>query len=1310
KDLAMGDSFIQAINHGRSPTWKPGESLSPMDSGRHTATSNESTASVLVGVSQIRIWDSKTGKETASLFLAEEHLPPNCSDLLWEVDPFKLEYASYTRGEKAWKTIYKKHIHRLLIDQGSRILTSISCLPQTLHRLHLGGMRLSLETLKQVKYNASHSTTFKESASVFIMATAQSPLSNTFCSSWYKSVKDKEQKSYRRLLERLKAAQLEGAKLLDYIKSLREGTSVNRVLPEDWLLTFSNLKELELQVNGDQSSLIEELRDSLPLDGDINKAINQECTTHASVCDNSDTEKDIRVFEDMLHQLDQEWALSNHEGKARREIESLSEEKLYHVLQTKDGKLLGLNQDAPPLRWHQLVAVEWLKRNLFKSAGMKLVREEVDHISQDTFIQEPPPNSKVPNMATKDIDPSFGMHSSLILGDAPGLGKTAVVMGLLAQIWAWNQFSDETAWNGRPNRALCFMSDFTTANRPMLQHLTSLDGLDGPVVIGVPTSILHQWRAESITWLQHGIWGWFEYPTSRNERPSWWKQWQQSTTLTPIRVVLVSFSSLCAELKDERKKKTTFLGLKPWMIIVDEVHYARNSSTELYSAIKILVRTAIVRIGLTGTPIYNRLEDALNIGDLLGIQHALGREGQLVETYLRKSLPSYRVKERRHRAQQVQELQEPNESPRIILGDESLLDQISFGREFVEKCVVLVQALYKHSYLRRDQSATDWHGNPLYDLPPKKCIRQHIILSDKERSWYNEQSGVFPAPGTNMNVLIQNASSFFSSQRRGLIHILKSIATSKKTCQWIESGAAPDGIAEFCKELPSSREDDFIPSSKLDAAVKIVKEILDQDKSKSDKQRRKIIIYCVWTGIWDAIEQYFRSEHIHLLRISSHHSLNTRARGIEDFQREGPHKSAAGHDSWVVLISSAMSTGLTMTRGSVLIELETAQVEGRIYRMGQTRPVEIFQLVARNTIDDMLVKLSATKGALMELFDREIDSDLKDLWNDLPTPPALAKVSRGSRRVENRRKWEKNSEDVNINLLLECFQDHQEKKPDKDVVKSKLTREERSPAPTISSGISDFGDLNIDATLSSYVTSPSSSTNYEINDDTTSERDVLECPNAEQIETNEDSRAPGGDDLIEDEEIASGLFDSQHLGFLFEQAHSRSPSNKSPVLPPVTTGETSLHLNEDTRIIVKDSTPSSFSLKRKRSNTPFNEDQRQTEHKERRNEADFLILEEHKVNLIASSKLTYVESEAIRKPFKGDAAKRRRTILSSDEETDAQRQSRQAGNAPRSSGKNRLPGTESITDSGKEDSDSDSDISHIAIEKTYSSLVRLKRP
>ncbi len=80
-------------------------------------------------------------------------------------------------------------------------------------------------------------------------------------------------------------------------------------------------------------------------------------------------------------------------------------------------------------------------------------------------------------------------------------------------------------------------------------------------------------------------------------------------------------------------------------------------------------------------------------------------------------------------------------------------------------------------------------------------------------------------------------------------------------------------------------------------------------------------------------------------------------------------------DCRVLFMSQVGMTGLNLTECSILIHydslwsgVEQAQIDGRIWRYGQTREVDIYHLVAVDTADLYMMLTSAEKSNLLHHF------------------------------------------------------------------------------------------------------------------------------------------------------------------------------------------------------------------------------------------------------------------------------------------------------------------------------------------------------
>ena len=126
----------------------------------------------------------------------------------------------------------------------------------------------------------------------------------------------------------------------------------------------------------------------------------------------------------------------------------------------------------------------------------------------------------------------------------------------------------------------------------------------------------------------------------------------------------------------------------------------------------------------------------------------------------------------------------------------------------------------------------------------------------------------------------------------------------------------------------------------------------------------KALVFSQWTGLLDLVEPHLRSRSIADVRLDGR--TRDRAAVVETFQDEaGPP---------VFLISlTAGGTGLNLTAADHVFLLDPwwnpaveEQAADRAHRIGQDRPVLVYRLVTKDTVEERVLDLQARKRALAE--------------------------------------------------------------------------------------------------------------------------------------------------------------------------------------------------------------------------------------------------------------------------------------------------------------------------------------------------------
>jgi SNF2 family DNA or RNA helicase len=151
--------------------------------------------------------------------------------------------------------------------------------------------------------------------------------------------------------------------------------------------------------------------------------------------------------------------------------------------------------------------------------------------------------------------------------------------------------------------------------------------------------------------------------------------------------------------------------------------------------------------------------------------------------------------------------------------------------------------------------------------------------------------------------------------------------------------------------------DTNIESSKLEVFASLIDELIGG--------RHKVLVFSQFIGHLDIIRHYLDAQAITYQYLDGSTSARQRKERVEAFQ------SGLGD---VFLISlKAGGLGLNLTAADYVIHMDPwwnpaveDQASDRAHRIGQTRPVTIYRLVCKNTIEEKIVQLHQEKRDLAD--------------------------------------------------------------------------------------------------------------------------------------------------------------------------------------------------------------------------------------------------------------------------------------------------------------------------------------------------------
>ena len=131
--------------------------------------------------------------------------------------------------------------------------------------------------------------------------------------------------------------------------------------------------------------------------------------------------------------------------------------------------------------------------------------------------------------------------------------------------------------------------------------------------------------------------------------------------------------------------------------------------------------------------------------------------------------------------------------------------------------------------------------------------------------------------------------------------------------------------------------------------------------------RHRALVFSQFTGHLDLVEAALQAQGVSYLRLDGSTPAKTRAERVEAFQ--------AGKGDLFLISLKAGGSGLNLTGADYVIHLDPwwnpaveDQATDRAHRIGQTRPVTVYRLVVKDSIEEKILALHGAKRALAADF------------------------------------------------------------------------------------------------------------------------------------------------------------------------------------------------------------------------------------------------------------------------------------------------------------------------------------------------------
>ena len=205
---------------------------------------------------------------------------------------------------------------------------------------------------------------------------------------------------------------------------------------------------------------------------------------------------------------------------------------------------------------------------------------------------------------------------------------------------------------------------------------------------------------------------------------------------------------------------------------------------------------------------------------------------------------------------------------------------------------------------------------------------------------------------------------FDLSQEEWEVYQAVQAATVQPVVERLRSGGSVIAALEALLRLRQAAcHSALVPGQEADGSSKV--SLLIERIEQAVEDGHKALVFSQWTSLLDRVEPHMNEAGISFERLDG----ATRERGevVDRFQ------DASGPP--VMLVSlKAGGTGLNLTAADHIFLLDPwwnpaveDQAADRAHRIGQTRPVVVHRLIARNTVEERILELHARKRALSEV-------------------------------------------------------------------------------------------------------------------------------------------------------------------------------------------------------------------------------------------------------------------------------------------------------------------------------------------------------
>ncbi|XP_065350439.1 SWI/SNF-related matrix-associated actin-dependent regulator of chromatin subfamily A containing DEAD/H box 1 homolog [Cloeon dipterum] len=484
----------------------------------------------------------------------------------------------------------------------------------------------------------------------------------------------------------------------------------------------------------------------------------------------------------------------------------------------------------------------------------------------------------------------------------------------------------------------------------------------GVHTIVVPASTLDNWSNELTRWCPElkVIY----YSGSQEERKQirlWWKNEKNKAEVESYDIILTTYNQINSSKQDRAFYRT----IKLHYIIFDEAHMLKNMATQRYTSLMQI--RADRRILLTGTPLQNNLIELMSLLIFVMPQMLGEMQEELVTLFKMANRAEGCNEFEKKKIEQAKKIMEPFVLRR--LKRDVLKDLAAKTSHILNVDLLLHQrALYKDLVTEFFSSATE------EDTPPPSEAQSENGDVDPDQpepeDTASSQGGSTLGGSMGMMMQLRRAANHPALLRheyteRKIKAIAKKLQKDKTYKENREASIQMDlremsdhQIHMLCRQHPcienyALSNDVIVNSGKFHE--------LDRLLPQLHEAGHRLLMFSQFTQMMDILEDYLSIRGFRYFRLDGQTPVHERQSMVDEFNQD--------QTVFIFMLSTrAGGLGINLTAADTVIihdidlnPYNDKQAEDRCHRVGQTRPVTIYKMVAKDTIEDAMYTVAQHK-------------------------------------------------------------------------------------------------------------------------------------------------------------------------------------------------------------------------------------------------------------------------------------------------------------------------------------------------------------